>query len=147
MRTVIVPVNDASEAESAARRAIDLYRREAAEIHVLNVQRPLPLHIAQFFGRDELASVHREAGMRVLERAVDLLEEARVPHQAHVLVGKPAETIVRFAEGRPGAEIALDTASPGLFARLGVGSIASQVRHLMASHAAGAAAAEATTTR
>jgi len=144
MKNVILPVNDADESDAAARRAIDLHRREAARVHLLNVQRPLPMHIAQFFGRDELAEVHREAGMRVLERATRLLEEARVPYESHVLVGKPAETIVRFAEDHPEAELLLDPASPGLLTRLGIGSIASQVRHLMAAHG-GSAAPEATT--
>jgi hypothetical protein len=82
--------------------------------------------------------------MRVLERATRLLDEAHVPYETHVLVGKPAETIVRFAEDHPGAELLLDPASPGLLTRLGIGSIASQVRHLMAAHAGGAAP-EATT--
>jgi nucleotide-binding universal stress UspA family protein len=67
-----------------------------------------------------------------------------VPYETHVLVGKPAETIVRFAEEHPDAEIVMDASAPGLLSRLGVGSIASQVRHLLASHAGGATP-EATT--
>ena len=144
MKRVIVPVNDAGEGDALARKAIERYRREPVEIQLLNVQRPLPLHIAQFFGRDELADVHRQSGLRVLEAAARLLDEASVPHETHVLVGKPAETIVRFAEANPGAEILMDTAPPGLLSRLGIGSIASQVHHLLASHSAGAAP-EATT--
>ena len=144
MRTVIVPVNEPGEAEDAVRRAIDAHRGDEAKVLLLNVQRPLPMHIAQFFGRDELADVHREAGMRVLERAARMLDDARIACETHVLVGKPAETIVRFAADHPEAEILMDAAPPGLLTRLGIGSIASQVRHLMASHGA-ATAPEATT--
>lgn len=143
-KTLIVPINEAGEAEHAARRAIDRYRRDAKAIVVLNVQRPLPLHIAQFFSRDELADVHREAGMKVLEPAIRMLDDARVPCEMHVLVGKPAESIVRFAAGHAEAEILMDTPAPGILARLGVGSIASQVRHLMGTQAE-AAATQATT--
>ena len=135
MRTLIVPVNDPAEGEALARKAIDAYRREPASVVVLNVQRPLPLHIAQFFSCDELAQVHREEGGKVLARVEEALRHAQVPFESHVLVGKPAETIVRFAEDRAGAEILIDAPQPGFLARLGIGSIASQVQHLMSAHA------------
>ena len=142
MRTLIVPVNDAAEGEALARKAIDAYRREASSIVVLNVQRPLPLHIAQFFSHDELAQVHREEGGKVLAPAEDALRAAQVPFESHVLVGKPAETIVQFAEGRSGSEILMDAPAAGLLARLGIGSIASQVQHLMSVHAGQAPATQ-----
>lgn len=140
MRTLIVPVNDATEGLALARKAIDAYRRERASIVVLNVQRPLPLHIAQFFSRDELAAVHREEGAKVLAPAEEALRQAQVPFESHVLVGKPAETIVQFAEARADSEVIIDAPSAGLLARLGIGSIASQVQHLMSAHAAQASA-------
>ncbi|HSV17720.1 MAG TPA: universal stress protein [Casimicrobiaceae bacterium] len=139
MKPIVVPVNDAAEAETLARLVIDRSRAEPLQVHLLNVQRPLPLHIAQFFARDELAKVHREAGMGVLAGALRLLADARVACEPHVLVGKPAETIVRFAADHGDAEILLDNASTGLLSRLGVGSIASQVRHLLGAHAGSAA--------
>ena len=142
MKTLIVPVNEAVEGEALARRAIEAYRREPAVVVVLNVQRPLPMHIAQFFSRDELAQVHREEGGKVIARAEDALRQAQVPFESHVLVGKPAETIVEFAEGLAGSEIVMDAPPPGLLARLGIGSIASQVQHLMSAHAAQAPATQ-----
>ena len=141
MRTLIVPVNDAAEGAALARKAIEAHRREGAAVVVLNVQRPLPLHIAQFFSRDELAAVHREEGGKVLAPAEDALRAAQVPFESHVLVGKPAETIVQFAEARAGSEIVLETPAPSYLARLGIGSLASQVQHLLAAHAAQAPAA------
>jgi nucleotide-binding universal stress UspA family protein len=74
--------------------------------------------------------------MRVLEPAVRLLDEAGVPHHDHVMVGSPAETIVEFAERNKCAEIVLPDQSDGLLAVFGLGSIGSQVRHLMQAHAA-----------
>jgi nucleotide-binding universal stress UspA family protein len=142
MRTLIVPVNDLAEGEALARKAVDACRREPASVLVLNVQRPLPMHIAQFFSRDELAQVHRDEGGKVLASAERVLREARVPFESHVLVGKPAETIVQFAEDHPGAEILMDPQRAGLLARLGVGSIASQVQHLLTAHAAQAPATQ-----
>ena len=74
--------------------------------------------------------------MGVLEPAIRLLDEAGVPHRAHVLVGNPAESIVQFAEQNKCEEVVLESQADGLLAIFGLGSIGSQVRHLMQAHAA-----------
>ena len=141
MQDIVVPVCDAGEAGWAARQAIARYRGEPARIHLLNVQRPLPRHIAQFFNRDDLRDFHHDAGMRVLAPAIGMLDEAGVPHEDHVLIGHPAETIVRFAEERGCRQVIVDAPASGLLSMLGLGSIGSQVRHLMQTHAQAPAAA------
>lgn len=138
MQDVLVPINTPGDASRAAGQAIARYRKEPAHIHLLNVQRPLPRHVSRFFGSGDLHDFHRDAGMRVLEPAIRLLDEAGVPHRDHVLVGNPAESIVQFAEQNKCAEVVLDTQSDGLLAVFGLGSINSQVRHLMQAHAAAA---------
>jgi nucleotide-binding universal stress UspA family protein len=137
MQDVLVPIIMPGDARWAAERAIELYRKEPARIHLLNVQRPLPRHVSRFFGGGDLHDFHRDAGMRVLEPAIRLLGEAGVPHQDHVLVGNPAETIVHFAEEHKCSEVVLEAQSGGLLAVFGLGSIGSQVRHLMQARAAG----------
>ena len=145
MYEIIVPICDAAEAPWAASQAIARYRQEPVRVHLLNVQRPLPKHVAQFFNRNDLRAFHEEAGLRVLETAQRLLDEAGVPHEDHVLVGHPAETIVRFAEDRHCDQVVVDAPSRGMLSLLGLGSIASQVHHLMAAHAATTAASNPTT--
>lgn len=135
MNDVVVPVCEPAEAAWAANQAIALYRAEPACIHLLNVQRPLPKHVAQFFNRNDLREFHREAGMRVLEHAIRLLDEAGVPHEDHVLVGHQAETIVRFAGDHDCKEVIVETPPKSLFSVFGLGSIGSQVQHLMRTHA------------
>jgi nucleotide-binding universal stress UspA family protein len=139
MNEIVVPICDAADAPWAATQAIARYRQEPVRIHLLNVQRPLPKHVAQFFNRNDLRAFHEEAGMRVLEPARRLLDEAGVPHEDHVLVGHPAETIVNFAEDRHCDQVVVDAPSHGMLSLLGLGSIASQVQHLMAAHAAATA--------
>jgi nucleotide-binding universal stress UspA family protein len=136
MQNVLVPISTPGEARWAAERAIERYRREPARIHLLNVQRPLPRHVSRFFGSGDLHDFHRDAGMQVLEPAIRLLDEAGVSHHDHVMVGSPAEMIVEFAEQNKCAEIVLPDESGGLLAIFGLGSISSQVRHLMQAHAA-----------
>jgi len=136
MQNVLVPVSAPGDARWAAGQAIARYRKEPVHIHLLNVQRPLPRHVSRFFGGGDLHDFHRDAGMRVLEPTIRLLDEAGVPHHVHVLVGNPAESIVQFAEQNKCEEVVLETQPEGLLAVFGLGSIGSQVRHLMQAHAA-----------
>ncbi|HEY4138611.1 MAG TPA: universal stress protein [Casimicrobiaceae bacterium] len=144
MNDILVPIGDPGESRWAADQAIALYRRQPARIHLLNVQRPLPRHIAQFFSGGDLRDFHRDAGMRVMDEAMHMLDEAGVPHQDHVLVGNQAETIVRFAQQHHCSEVVLDNPPKGLLSIFGLGSIGSQVRHLMRSQGPEATAPEAT---
>jgi nucleotide-binding universal stress UspA family protein len=140
---IVVPVFDGDDPGWAAHQAIAMHASEPIRIHLLNVQRPLPKHIAQFFNRDDLRDFHRDAGMRALAPVMALLDNAGVPHVDHVLVGHPAETIVGFAEDLHAAKVIVDTPPKSVMSLLGLGSVGSQVHHLMQSHAAGGGAAGA----
>ena len=135
MNPILVPICEASEARAGAERAIALHREAPVLVHLLNVQRPLPKHVSQFFNRNDLRDFHRDAGMQVLEPAIRLLETAGVPHEDHVLVGHPAETIVRFAQEHGCEPVIVGAEAPsGVLSMLGLGSVASQVQHLMQAH-------------
>lgn len=143
MNDVLVPINDAGDSRWAADQAIARYRREPTRIHLLNVQRPLPRHIAQFFSGGDLRDFHRDAGMRVLESAMRILDDAGVPHEDHVMVGNQAETIVHFAEQHRCREVVLDDPPKSMLSIFGLGSIGSQVRHLMRAQTSGVTVPEA----
>jgi nucleotide-binding universal stress UspA family protein len=135
MSRILVPICSAGDAAWGATQAIALHREAPVHVDLLNVQRPLPKHVSQFFSRGDLRDFHQEAGMRVLEPAIRMLDDAGVPHDDHVLVGHPAETIVRFAEEHGSQRVVVDTPENGLLSMLGLGSIGSQVRHLMQGQA------------
>ena len=139
MNEILVPICDATEVRFGTDRAIALHRESPVLVHLLNVQRPLPKHVAQFFNRHDLRDFHRDNGMRVLEPAIRLLDVAGVPHEEHVLVGHPAETIVRFAEEHGCREIVVDMPAASVLSMLGLGSVGRQVQHLMQAHASAAA--------
>ena len=144
MDEILVPIGDPGESQWAAEEAIALYRKGAARIHLLNVQRPLPRHVAQFFSGGDLREFHRDAGMRVLGPAMQILDEAGIPHDDHVLVGNQAETIVRFAKEHHCSKVVLDNAPKGgMLSMFGLGSIGSQVRHLMRAQTSDVTAPEA----
>jgi nucleotide-binding universal stress UspA family protein len=131
MTDILVPVSSAAEAARAAERAIARYATAPGRVHLLNVQRPLPKHVARFFPRQELRAFHQEAGLHVLAPAIRALDAAGVPHDDHVVVGHAAEAIVAFARELGAPELVLDPAEQGLRAMLGAGSVGNQVRHLM----------------
>jgi nucleotide-binding universal stress UspA family protein len=146
MHDIVVPICDTGDAAWAASQAIAIYRDQPVRVHLLNVQRPLPKHIAQFFNRDDLRDFHRDAGMRVLDPVIGMLDKAGIPHEDHVLVGHPAETIVRFAEDLHATRVVVDMPPRSMLSMLGLGSIGSQVHHLMQSHATNAPASGASGT-
>jgi nucleotide-binding universal stress UspA family protein len=135
MNDIVVPICNTADATWAAREAIALYHTDPAHIHLVNVQRPLPRHVSQFFSRDELRDFHRDSGLRVLAPAMRMLDDAGVPHEDHVLIGHPAETIVRFAEDRGCRQVIVEAPASDVLSMFGLGSIGSQVRHLMQTHA------------
>ena len=91
MNAILVPIGSTSEAVRAAERVIARYRAEPVDVHLINVQHPLPRHVARFFPRSELKGFHHDAGMRVLAPATRALDAAGIPHHDHVVVGHAAE--------------------------------------------------------
>lgn len=142
MSEVLVPIVNATDANWAAAQAISIHRGDqSTHIHLLNVQRPLPRHVSRFFNRNDLRDFHVESGMRVLEPVMRLLDAAGVPHEDHVLVGHPAETIVHFADDLGCRQIVVDAPATGVLSMLGLGSVGSQVQHLRQAHATAPVAA------
>ena len=136
MADILVPIIDPDDVEWAANQAIALHRQTPALVHLLAVRRPLPKHITRFFGAGDLQGFYQDAGLRALAPAMRLLEQAGVRYEPHVVVGRQAQSIVKFAEQLGGAQIVLRQRPEGLRESLGLGSIGSQVQHLMQAHSA-----------
>ena len=130
MKCVVVPIEEGREGDWAVEHVIGLHRQEALRIFLLNVQPPMPRYVARFIAKRELQDFHRENGMRALARAIARLDEAGIPHEDRVLVGRKAEAIVDFARKVRCAQIVLPRRA-GLLPSLGLGSIGAQLRHLL----------------
>jgi nucleotide-binding universal stress UspA family protein len=129
MADILLPILDPDDSQWAVEQAISLNRRNPVKVHLLSVRHPLPRHIAQFFGGGDLRRFHEETGMRALEPAIRLLDQAGVAHEEHVVVGRQAQSIVEFAKQHECVQIILPQRKG--FPSLGLGSIGSQVRQLM----------------
>ncbi len=131
MRSLVVPIREGHDSKWAVDYVIELHRREAPEVHLLNVQTPLPQYVTRFLNKQAVSDFHRENGMKALQDAIERLDAAGVPHTDHVLVGRKAETIARFAREQRCDRIVLPKRDSGLVSSLGLGSVGAQVRQLI----------------
>lgn len=132
MRKVLVPVSPIrAQMQSAVDEAIAIYRQEAVEIHLVNVQSAIPRYVAAYFDRSELRRIQQDASLEELAPAQALLDAAGIACITHIEIGRNAETIVQLA-GRLGC----DRIVMGRPEHVGIteklfGTLASQVRHLV----------------
>lgn len=129
---ILVPV-DGSDTSLAAVRFVGGTLARAnpdLEIHLLNVQPPLPSAVTTFIDSAVVRDFHQEEGAKALAAARKLLDDAGVRHASHTVVGEPAETIAAYAEQQDCAGIVMGTRGLGRVAGLVLGSVAHKVLHL-----------------
>jgi len=129
--TMMVAYDGSEHAESAVRHALDMARRlGGARIVLVNVQPPaMSGEVSNLLTAEEVMEQHLEAGREALAGARRLLEEAGVPFETEIAIGRPAEAIVEQAQ-RCGADaIVMGASSHGPVRSLVLGSVVSKVAH------------------
>jgi nucleotide-binding universal stress UspA family protein len=106
--------------------------KERAEIHLLNVQHPIPYggRVSSVVGHDKIAQFHREEGMAELKAAMQKLDAARIEYHHHIGVGAEAEVICQYAAEKGCDYIFMGTRGLGTVSNLVLGSVATKVIHL-----------------
>ena len=106
--------------------------KEAAEIHLLNVQHPVPYggRVSEVVGHEKIAQFHREEGMAALKAAMRKLDAAKIKYHYHIGVGAEAEVICQYAKEKGCDQIFMGTRGLGTISNLVLGSVASKVLHL-----------------
>ena len=102
MKRVLVPV----DGSDCSLRAVDYVvgdrthcaAADGYEVHLLNVQAPLPRDVTQFVGHAQVADFHRAESERALQPAEAALVKAGVPFTSHAEVGHIGETIAQRAD-------------------------------------------------
>jgi nucleotide-binding universal stress UspA family protein len=100
MLKLLLPVDESEDALGAVRYAAGFAAAiggTGCEIHLLNVQPPLPQAVRRFIGREDARGFFEEEGRKALAPAEAILKEAGVAHEAHIAVGNIAQTIVDYA--------------------------------------------------
>jgi nucleotide-binding universal stress UspA family protein len=98
-QVLLVPVDGSDHSLRAVERAIEMHKAgQVKEVHLLNVQLPIPTAVTTFVGKKATSGFHYDEGMKAVRQSNAKLERAKVPHQIHIGVGQPAETIVEFCK-------------------------------------------------
>lgn len=131
---IVVPV-DGSECSQRAVEHLIKTRAcygdpEQLDIHLLNVQHPLHGDVDMFIDHDEIKGYHRDEGLKALQPARKLLDQAGVNYTFHISLGDPAQVIVRYAAEKQCDQIVMGTHGRGVVAGLLMGSVTRRVLHL-----------------
>lgn len=131
MKKVLVAVDGSEPSQRAARYAVDLQRWwPQLEIHVLNVQPPLPSAAGcanPSFSREGLDVYYLEAADKALAATVAMLGDASAPHVIHREVGPVAQTIAATAHSLGCDQIVMGTHGRDRLTALLMGSVATHV--------------------
>ena len=134
MSAMLIPVDGdhPGHTREAIERAIALCGSGSNLVHLLSVQLPVSSHVGMFFAESELRGLHEEMGEEELAAHRQRLADAGVHFDCLVRVGRRAETIAKVACELDCDKVVMGPDRPlGLAARL-TGSVAQQVRHLLA---------------
>lgn len=125
IRRILLAYDGSEISGDAFAFALDLARKYGAELHIVAVARPPE------FAEDVEASAVIENSRRhydhVLGKLRPVLAKETVKSQLHVVVGHPAEQIVRYAEAHGIDHIVVGHRGHTAFERWLIGSVARQV--------------------
>lgn len=134
MKRILLPVDGSDTSTEAARLAISSIseRSAAPELHIVTVQTPiLSGNVTRFFSADALDEYYQHEGQQALKKAKDLLQEADVPYEEHVLVGPVAQTLAEYAQKHQCDHIIMGTRGLGAMGSFMLGSVATRVLGLV----------------
>ena len=134
MKNVLLPI-DGSE---CAMRSVALvisklshYRSpENTQIHLVNIQPPLPHDVSRFVSHDQIADFHRDESDKAMQEARKRLDAAGLKYTCHAKVGDVAEEITLLAENLGCDQIVMGTHGRGALQGLLMGSTTTKVIHL-----------------
>lgn len=101
LRRILLAVDGSPPSARATQHVIEMRRdladATALDLHLLHVQRPVSGDVSSFVASRSLEEYYKEQNEQALAPARKLLDEARVPYEAHERVGSPAESIAKEA--------------------------------------------------
>jgi YjbE family integral membrane protein len=119
MRNVLIPVGDSPNSRYAAQRAVnEAINHPGLKVHLLNVQLPLPRHIARFLSSQNRADYHRDRAEEALKVPREILDRHNVRYEVHRVLGPKAETIVAEAKRLECDHILMSTARKNSLTRM-----------------------------
>jgi len=131
MLKVLVPVDGSENSNRVAQLVIKQASlvKEPLDIHLLNVQHPLPGTIRGV--SEQAKQFHNEEGMAALAGARKLLDDAKLKYTHHISVGDVAGAVAQAAADLKCDQIIMGTRGMGTVGNMLLGSVASKVLHMV----------------
>ncbi|WP_394809520.1 universal stress protein [Nitrosomonas sp.] len=132
MLKMLLPVDGSENSSKTVADFIQLldWYKEKPEFHLLNVQYPLDGNVSLFINQTDIKQYHQEEALKSLQNTRDLLDQAGIAYQYHIIVGDPAEMIVRFATEKQYDQIIMGPRGKGGITGLLLGSVTNKVMQL-----------------
>ena len=132
MLKILLPVDGSENSSKTVADFIQLldWYKEKPEFHLLNVQYPLDGNVSLFINQTDIKQYHQEEALKSLQNTRDLLDQAGISYQYHIIVGDPAEMIVRFATEKQYDQIIMGPRGKGGLSGLLLGSVTNKVMQL-----------------
>lgn len=133
---VLITVDGSELALRAVTHAVKVLRGwggqsgAGAEAHVITVEPSVRGNVGRFVSKDDLEDYHREEGMKVIEPARALLEQAGIKCIPHIGVGAPGEVIDQYARDLGVDMIIMGSRGLGNIADMVLGSTSEDVLRL-----------------
>lgn len=128
MRKILVPVDGSEPALRAAQYALRLMDGSGdAEIHLLNVQTPVPGGVYSFISADTVRQVVQDEAEQAMRSTRALLDASAVPYVTAIRTGAPAMEIVDYVQQQGCEGIVMGTRGMGRLGALVLGSVATTV--------------------
>ncbi len=131
MLKVLVPVDGSENSNRVARYVLKLASelKEPLDIHLLNVQHPLPGTIKGV--AEQAKQFHNEEGLAALANAKKILDAAGAKYTHHISVGEVGPAVARMVEDLKCDQVVMGTRGMSSIANMVLGSAASKVLHLV----------------
>jgi nucleotide-binding universal stress UspA family protein len=125
---IVVPVDGSEISLRAVRHAATMAKAQPdLELHLVNVQLPIPTTATSWVPKGAVREYHIEEGQKALASAEELLREAGVKFEAHILRGDPGDSISAYARDKACDAIVMGTHGRGRALAALLGSTANDV--------------------
>ena len=125
MKKLLLPVDGSDSSERGIAYVIENLKgaSSAPELHLLNVQSPLPSGVTTFINSEIVREYHLEEGEKELAAARTKLDAAGLKYLSSIEVGPPAEVIADYAREKKIDQIILGTRGSGAVSGMLLGSV------------------------